>query len=622
MKPTQDNGLVLLTSVRVVCRNHLGVYAPDPVLHLIDAFADPSHGFTLIAAVQNGSARLFPRVLHTVDCDSTLLRLEKLQSYRLAMCLAAELGALWMVEQLYERHPAALNGETALAAGSSGNLALLQWVYNHNPVLLRVNSYAAVLSAFDTAATNGDFAAVQTLVQTFPTVVYNLGAAVKAVHLDIVRWLQQNAHCECKGSAKDDAAKSGDLEMVQFLQEHFPRAMPSAFQTNWAAERGHLAVIQWLHDNHMVHPLGCTAYAMNRAASNGHLEMVQWLHEHRKEGCTTGAMNAAAEFGHLHIVKWLHSHRSEGCTTLAMDRAARNGHLNVVKWLHEHPSEGCSTGAMDSAAEKNHMEIVQWLHENRGEGCTTRAMDHAARIGNLEMVQYLHENRAEGCTHVAMDQAARNGFLEVVKFLHQNRAEGCSHDAMDGAAAENQLEVVKWLHENRSEGCTTAAMNVAAEMGFLEMVRWLHTNQPDKIAPEARECAACYGHLEVLKILHPICSRQCSAREMDTAASNGHLNVVKWLDRNCREGFTAAAMDGAATACHADVVEWLYENGAELCSNYMMVHAIAKGDFKMLEFFRNVQTDRYCPTVARAVAARRGHVEVLSWLNEHYPDVR
>ncbi|RLN70902.1 hypothetical protein BBJ28_00017974, partial [Nothophytophthora sp. Chile5] len=487
MEPLPANSSTLLTSVRVVCRSRLGVYAPDPVLHLIDAFADPSHGFTLIAAVQNGSARLFPRVLHAVDCDWTLLRLEKLQSYRLAMRLAAKQGALWIVKQLYERYPAALNGETALAAGSSGNLALLQWVHNHNPVLLRVNSYAAVLDAFDIAATSGDFAAVQTLVETFPTVVYNLSAAVKAGHLDIVRWLQRNARCECKGSAKDDAAKNGDLGMVQFLQEHFLRAMPSAFQTNWAAERGHLAVVQWLHDNHMVHPLGCTTYAMNRAASNGHLEMVQWLHEHRKEGCTTEAMDTAAEFGHLHIVQWLHDHRSEGCTSLAMDRAARSGHLNVVQWLHEHRTEGCTTDAMDSAAEGNHMETVQWLHENRGEGCTTRAMDNAARTGNLEMVQYLHENRAEGCTHVAMDQAARNGFLEVVQFLHQNRTEGCSHEAMDGAAAENQLEMVKWLHGNRSEGCTTAAMNVAAEMGYLEVVRWLHTNQVDKIAPEARE---------------------------------------------------------------------------------------------------------------------------------------
>ena len=43
------------------------------------------------------------------------------------------------------------------------------------------------------------------------------------------------------------------------------------------------------------------------------------------------AMDWAAENGHMHVVQWLHENRKEGCTTDAMDYAARNGHLDVVK---------------------------------------------------------------------------------------------------------------------------------------------------------------------------------------------------------------------------------------------------------------------------------------------------
>ena len=47
------------------------------------------------------------------------------------------------------------------------------------------------------------------------------------------------------------------------------------------------------------------------------------------------AMNWAAENGHLPVVQWLHANRQEGCTTLAINWAAKNGHLDIVQWLKE-----------------------------------------------------------------------------------------------------------------------------------------------------------------------------------------------------------------------------------------------------------------------------------------------
>jgi ankyrin repeat protein len=46
-------------------------------------------------------------------------------------------------------------------------------------------------------------------------------------------------------------------------------------------------------------------------------------------------MNLAAEKGHLEVIKWLHENRDEGCTSDAMDWAAKNGHQEVVKYLRE-----------------------------------------------------------------------------------------------------------------------------------------------------------------------------------------------------------------------------------------------------------------------------------------------
>jgi hypothetical protein len=44
---------------------------------------------------------------------------------------------------------------------------------------------------------------------------------------------------------------------------------------------------------------------MNWAAARGHLEVVQFLHVNRTEGCTTDAISLAAQNGHLDVVHFL-----------------------------------------------------------------------------------------------------------------------------------------------------------------------------------------------------------------------------------------------------------------------------------------------------------------------------
>jgi hypothetical protein len=46
-------------------------------------------------------------------------------------------------------------------------------------------------------------------------------------------------------------------------------------------------------------------------------------------------MDWAARRGHLEVVKWLHFNRTEGCTPRALNAAAAGGHVEVIKWLHE-----------------------------------------------------------------------------------------------------------------------------------------------------------------------------------------------------------------------------------------------------------------------------------------------
>ena len=237
----------------------------------------------------------------------------------------------------------------------------------------------------------------------------------------------------------DHAAVNGELELLKRLPESITG---TTCAMNWAAEKGLLDVVKWLHENRTK---GCTHRAMDSAAMNGHLDVVKWLHINRTEGCSKDAIESAAYYGHLEVVKWLHFNRSEGCGKWAMVRAACNGHLDVVKWLHSNRTEGCTSNAMDAAAQNGYLDIVKWLHYNRSEGCTVNAMDSAARNGHLDIVKWLHRNRTEGCTDFALQLAAGSGHLEVVQFLHANRTEGDIFKALSVAGRRDHSDIVTYL---------------------------------------------------------------------------------------------------------------------------------------------------------------------------------
>ncbi|KAK1932115.1 hypothetical protein P3T76_012615 [Phytophthora citrophthora] len=162
----------LLTSIRVVCRPQPEIYALDHVVHRVDALIFPSDRLTLSKCVEYNNIRLFTRVLKSLENVKTLCKFKKLQQFRLAMNAVATFGQLWMVKRLYNRHPAALNATTAFLAGKSGNLEMLQWVYEEKKHLMSVNSYAAVYKAFK--CSHGELNTVWWLVKTFPNATFDV----------------------------------------------------------------------------------------------------------------------------------------------------------------------------------------------------------------------------------------------------------------------------------------------------------------------------------------------------------------------------------------------------------------------------------------------------------------
>jgi hypothetical protein len=98
----------------------------------------------------------------------------------------------------------------------------------------------------------------------------------KVVYDHAQMWLRRDRSdedCKCEWV---DAAKEGDLHKI--IQLHLQRAglTRTRWAMDWAAYRGHLAVVIWLRKNRSG---VCSIEALNLAAENGHLDIVIWSYE-------------------------------------------------------------------------------------------------------------------------------------------------------------------------------------------------------------------------------------------------------------------------------------------------------------------------------------------------------
>ncbi|KAL7746926.1 hypothetical protein RI367_007746 [Sorochytrium milnesiophthora] len=380
----------------------------------------------------------------------------------------------------------------------------------------------------------------------------------RAELLDLMHHLQPDVQVRVLYWALRPAIVGNDAEAVRHLLQRFPDiAVPDV--TNLAAQNGHLAIVQMLHE-HTIMP--CTTSAMDCAASNGHLEVVKFLHQHRSEGCTKRAMDRAAFFGFLDVVKFLHENRDEGCTTEALENAAANGHLDVVKFLHENRSEGCTTRAMDRAAAFGQVEVIKFLHHNRTEGCTTNAMDYAAAAGHLDTVKFLHENRSEGCTTRAMDNAAKFGQLDVIKFLHYHRPEGCTSQAMEAAVYGGHLETVEFLHQHRPQWWPShSAIYAAAQKDNFRLVKFLHFNMTLSCTPQALQLAIERGDLAMAQFLLRRRKECHLAGVIEMPLHNDTRDLLAFLYQYTPADFTEDNFALAARNRQLDIVKFMCESG-------------------------------------------------------------
>ena len=146
--------------------------------------------------------------------------------------------------------------------------------------------------------------------------------------LELLKWAREEKKCEWNGWTINTAAHKGNLEMVKYCVANECPINERACAE--AAENGHLEVLKYLREEAKAPWDSSTAYW---AAKNGHLHILEYLFERKYDKYSTGACERAAEYGHLDCLKYLRETAKAPWDSRAVRFAHENNQTECLQYL-------------------------------------------------------------------------------------------------------------------------------------------------------------------------------------------------------------------------------------------------------------------------------------------------
>lgn len=384
--------------------------------------------------------------------------------------------------------PRVTNNKLCAAAAADGNLCLLKWLVahgyewganvafvaakgNHQPVLQWLDERQCGFLDYrcQGAASGGHLALVTDCVArgaVFARRAHML--AVEGGHLDVLEYASDVAHVPITRDMHIVAARTGNLEVVAWMRRRNPCGRRWLLAA--AAGAGNLAILKTLAPTTLtLRSRHALSTACESAAEGGHIDVVQWFAQVHLVEMTRDVSEAAARGGHMHVLRWLASVGALHVEGVQYG-AARYGHPEILEWTHTISAER-NAHAFTAAVQGAHMDVLRLLHATGypfdGQACMmTWATSATGTPWSAAVPEWL---RSVGCT---WETSPLHRPLPVVVASHGNlRAlmwlvgSGCPWDPQEGlrvAQANRHFALAAWVQD--------AAMNTDPPGGS-----WLET---------------------------------------------------------------------------------------------------------------------------------------------------
>jgi len=149
----------------------------------------------------------------------------------------------------------------------------------------------------------------------------------KTNKLELLKWIREEKKCEWSAGTIYRAAEQGNLEMVKYCVAN--ECPIDAIACEYAAKNGHLEILKYLHEEAKA-PWGSDTAA--GAALNGHLHILEYLVERKYDQYDEIACFWAAMDGHLDCLKYLRETAKAPWDEDAVRVARENYHPECVQY--------------------------------------------------------------------------------------------------------------------------------------------------------------------------------------------------------------------------------------------------------------------------------------------------
>jgi len=146
--------------------------------------------------------------------------------------------------------------------------------------------------------------------------------------LELLEWIREEKKCEWNWRTINGAAFHGNMEMVKYCVAN--KCPIDAHACAYAAKNSHLEVLKYLHEEAKAPWDWETA---NCAAENGHLHILEYLVEREYDEYDEYACWFAAMDGHLDCLKYLHKTAKAPWDDDAVREARENDQPECVQYL-------------------------------------------------------------------------------------------------------------------------------------------------------------------------------------------------------------------------------------------------------------------------------------------------
>ena len=333
---------------------------------------------------------------------------------------------------------------------------------------------------------------------------------------------------------------------------------------------------------------------------------------------------------HMGILQWLKDSPQNpwqnaewaACTRLTMLAAALCD-LEVLQTLAEWGT-ALSPDVWLAAMQYNRNDVMEWMFKETPSRPDVRAFQLGALRQLTETLRWLVE--VVGCpiehdNIVTLDDAAKSGNFELV-FLLQSY--GCPWDyntfciAVDGGAT---LDDLKALHAKGCPATNGIGITMCASKGNKETILWLRSLKPIPCAFVAPAMDKSILHGQPMEMLEWLISLGCPISPGDcliSAAEAERMDACTWVyDRYASDlpEIPPYAAVMAARKGNMEILSWLFARSCP-CSDLVALEACHGGHLHVLKHLLLLRAP-WKPIECAEEALIHGHIGIYDWI-QHF----